>query len=55
MFVICNSYLQIHIYFQDGPFVKLKTGCELSVYVDSEPPTYCFNPCGHVASENTVR
>ncbi|XP_069117481.1 protein pellino-like [Argopecten irradians] len=40
---------------KDGPFVKLKMGCELSVYVDSEPPTHCFNPCGHIASEATVR
>ncbi|XP_041352890.1 protein pellino-like isoform X2 [Gigantopelta aegis] len=38
-----------------GPFVKLEIGCELSLYVDSDSPTYCFSPCGHVASENSVR
>ena len=40
---------------QTGPFVKLQMGCELSLYVDSECPTYCFNPCGHVASDGTVK
>lgn len=30
-------------------------GCELSFYADSDPPTHCFNPCGHMASEKTVR
>ncbi|KAK6181044.1 hypothetical protein SNE40_008984 [Patella caerulea] len=38
-----------------GPFVKLQMGCELSLYMDSEHPTFCFNPCGHVASEKTVK
>lgn len=38
-----------------SPFVKLKMGCELSLYVDNEHPTHCFSPCGHMASENTVR
>ncbi|XP_046355931.1 protein pellino-like [Haliotis cracherodii] len=38
-----------------GPFVKLQMGCELSLYVDAESPTYAFIPCAHVASENTVR
>jgi hypothetical protein len=42
-------------YIQDGPFVKLKMGCELSVYVDSDLPTHCFNPCGHMSSKNTSK
>lgn len=40
---------------KDGTFIKLKMGCELSFYADSDPPTHCFNPCGHMASEKTVR
>ncbi|KAL5009216.1 hypothetical protein ScPMuIL_014797 [Solemya velum] len=39
----------------DGPFIKLQMGCELSLCVDSALPSYCFSPCGHMASENTVR
>ncbi|XP_071160500.1 protein pellino-like [Mytilus edulis] len=39
----------------DGPFIKLKMGCELSVYVDSDLPTHCYNPCGHRASKNTAK
>ncbi|XP_063426185.1 protein pellino-like [Mytilus trossulus] len=39
----------------DGPFIKLKMGCELSVYVDSDLPTHCYNPCGHMASKNTAK
>ncbi|XP_053375046.1 protein pellino-like [Mercenaria mercenaria] len=38
-----------------SPFVKLKMGAELSLYVDNEHPTYCFSPCGHMASEKTVK
>ncbi|XP_025105862.1 protein pellino-like [Pomacea canaliculata] len=38
-----------------GPFVKLQMGCELSLYVDAEYPTFCFSPCAHVASESTVK
>lgn len=38
-----------------SPFVKLKMGCELSLYVDNEHPTYSFSPCGHMASEKTVK
>ncbi|KAH9505542.1 hypothetical protein Btru_055837 [Bulinus truncatus] len=39
----------------DGRFVKLQMGCELSLYVDSEQPTYCFSPCGHMVSECTAK
>ena len=42
-------------YFQVSPFVKLKMGGELSLYVDNEHPTHCFSPCGHMASEKTVK
>ena len=50
--LLINVFL---FYLQTGPFVKLQMGCELSLYVDSECPTYCFNPCGHVASDGTVK
>ena len=50
--LLVNIFL---FYLQTGPFVKLQMGCELSLYVDSECPTYCFNPCGHVASDGTVK
>ena len=50
--LLVNVFL---FYLQTGPFVKLQMGCELSLYVDSECPTYCFNPCGHVASDGTVK
>lgn len=38
-----------------GPVVKLCMGIEPAFYVDSEPPNYAFNPCGHMASEETVK
>ncbi|CAL4093968.1 unnamed protein product, partial [Meganyctiphanes norvegica] len=38
-----------------GPVVKLCMGIEPAFYVDSGPPSYCFNPCGHMASEKTVK
>lgn len=38
-----------------GPVVKLFMGVEPSFYVDCSPPTFAFNPCGHMASERTVR
>ncbi|KAK2160286.1 hypothetical protein NP493_1652g00013 [Ridgeia piscesae] len=36
-------------------FTKLQMGSETSFYVDSEPPTHSFCPCGHMASEKTVK
>ncbi|XP_055879941.1 protein pellino-like [Biomphalaria glabrata] len=39
----------------DGRFIKLQMGCELSLYVDSEQPTFCFSPCGHMVSECTAK
>ncbi|KFM60757.1 Protein pellino, partial [Stegodyphus mimosarum] len=38
-----------------GPIVKLTMGIEPSFYVDCGPPTFAFNPCGHMASEKTVK
>lgn len=38
-----------------GSIVKLCMGIEPSFYVDCGPPTYAFNPCGHMASEKTVK
>ncbi|KAH3853387.1 hypothetical protein DPMN_095910, partial [Dreissena polymorpha] len=38
-----------------SPFIKLKMGAELSLYLDTEHPNYCFSTCGHMASEKTVR
>lgn len=38
-----------------GPFEKLQLGIETTFYVDNEPPTHCFYPCAHMASESTVK
>ncbi|KAG8182794.1 hypothetical protein JTE90_009107 [Oedothorax gibbosus] len=38
-----------------GPVVKLMIGIEPSFYVDVGPPNFAFNPCGHMATENTVK
>ncbi|XP_015784371.1 protein pellino [Tetranychus urticae] len=38
-----------------GPVVRLTMGIESSFYVDCSSPTFAFNPCGHMASERTVR
>lgn len=38
-----------------GPVVALSIGLEPAFYVDSGPPTFAFNPCGHMASEMTVK
>lgn len=38
-----------------GPVVTLCMGIEPAFYVDSGPPTYAFNPCGHMATEKTVK
>lgn len=37
-----------------GPYVPLWLGCEAAFYVDAEPPTHAFSPCGHVCSEKTM-
>ena len=41
--------------FQLGPVVKVFMGLEPAFYVDSGPPTFAFNPCGHMATEKTVK
>ena len=38
-----------------GPVSQLSMGLEPAFWVDREPPTYAFNPCGHMASEKTVK
>jgi len=38
-----------------GPVVQLSMGLEPAFWVNCEPPTYAFNPCGHMASEKTVK
>ena len=38
-----------------GPFTTLKMGFESLFWVDYLPPTHAFIPCGHMASENTVK
>lgn len=38
-----------------GPVAQLSMGIEPAFWVDREPPTYAFNPCGHMASEKTVK
>lgn len=38
-----------------GTVAKLSMGLEPSFYVDSGPLTHVFNPCGHMASEKTVK
>ncbi|XP_021919534.1 protein pellino-like isoform X2 [Zootermopsis nevadensis] len=38
-----------------GPVVKLCMGIEPAFYVDAGPPTFAFSPCGHMATEKTVK
>jgi pellino protein len=38
-----------------GPMAKLCMGMEPAFYVDAGPPTFAFNPCGHMATEKTVK
>lgn len=38
-----------------GPVIALSMGLEPAFYVDSDPPTFAFIPCGHMASEMTVK
>ncbi|XP_064484618.1 protein pellino-like isoform X1 [Ornithodoros turicata] len=51
----CPDARECPMCFKIGPVVKLCMGIEPAFYVDSEPPTYAFNPCGHMASEKTVK
>lgn len=38
-----------------GPVVTLCMGLEPAFYVDVGAPTFAFNPCGHMATEKTVK
>ncbi|OXU27906.1 hypothetical protein TSAR_016313 [Trichomalopsis sarcophagae] len=38
-----------------GPYIKLYMGLEPVFYVDYGPPVYAFKPCGHMATEKTVK
>jgi pellino protein len=40
---------------QVGPYAHLQFGMESAFYLDTDSQTYSFIPCGHVASENTVK
>ena len=59
MVLLCVcAYIMLHVCVsrvQTGPFVKLLMGQETSFYADTEPPTHCFCPCAHMASESTVK
>ena len=35
--------------------MKLQLGLETSLYMDTDPPTHCFCPCAHMASEKTIQ
>ena len=48
----CTSYESM---FQMGPVVKLCMGLEPAFYVDVGSPNFAFNPCGHMATEKTVK
>ncbi|XP_010786147.1 E3 ubiquitin-protein ligase pellino homolog 1-like, partial [Notothenia coriiceps] len=37
-----------------GPYKPLWLGCEAAFYLDAEPPTHTFIPCGHVCSAKTA-
>ncbi|KAL3285499.1 hypothetical protein HHI36_000031 [Cryptolaemus montrouzieri] len=38
-----------------GPVVKVCMGLEPAFYVDTGLPSFAFNPCGHMATEKTVK
>eukprot|EP00108_Taenia_solium_P005747 TsM_000906000 transcript=TsM_000906000 gene=TsM_000906000 len=40
---------------QKSQFVRISIGEEVGFFVDRGAPSHCFNPCGHIASEATVR
>ncbi|XP_042903307.1 protein pellino isoform X2 [Parasteatoda tepidariorum] len=70
VYLICGHVQGLHDWRQDkdspnsrqcpmclliGPVVKLTMGIEPSFYVDCGPPNFAFNPCGHMATEKTVK
>ncbi|CAG0921818.1 unnamed protein product [Notodromas monacha] len=54
-FVAGANERQCPMCFVIGAVTKLEMGLEPAFYVDFEPPTHAFNPCGHMASEKTVK
>ncbi|KAH8867252.1 E3 ubiquitin-protein ligase [Schistosoma japonicum] len=50
-----NSRRTCPLCLQASLFIPLRMGIESAFYVDRNLATHCFNPCGHIASENTVR
>ncbi|CAH8678994.1 unnamed protein product [Schistosoma rodhaini] len=50
-----NSRRTCPLCLQTSLFIPLRMGIESAFYVDRSLATHCFNPCGHIASENTVR
>ncbi|KAL5107397.1 hypothetical protein TcWFU_001802 [Taenia crassiceps] len=40
---------------QRSQFVRISVGEEVGFFVDRGALSHCFNPCGHIASEATVR
>lgn len=41
--------------FQSDVVVQLSMGMETTFHLDSEKPSYAFKPCGHMASQRTVK
>jgi len=54
-FICLASTLVLSFVFQVGPMAKLCMGMEPAFYVDAGPPAFAFNPCGHMATEKTVK
>lgn len=54
-FIPLASSFVLSFVLQVGPVAKLCMGMEPAFYVDSGPPTFAFNPCGHMATEKTVK
>ncbi|CAL8077541.1 unnamed protein product [Calicophoron daubneyi] len=52
---INDSYRTCPLCLQSSRFVPLQMGLEPAFYIDRALATHCFNPCGHMASEKTVR
>ena len=41
--------------FEEGSITSLKMGYDPLFWVDKEAPTHFFQPCGHMASEKTIK
>ena len=54
-FIHLASAFVLYFVLQVGPMAKLCMGMEPAFYVDAGPPTFAFNPCGHMATEKTVK